>query len=502
MKTVSSRLRRLQWKLTLSYTLVTVSALLVLSLAAIAFSVLTDVPDAAGRSVSLTLLSNRVADASAPYLASSPADTAGLQRRLYELRTLSPSLTRTPSLDNRWAQGQGPVFLVLDAEARVLGSLPPMANPAVLGQPLESGLLPGLDELLAFVQAGRGTVESASTTTTGERGIRVTAILGDDRALLGLVVALAGPAAFSSGLWEALSSLLAMLLIIVAGAGAIGTLFGFLTARGLSRRIGNLAAAAGAWSRGDFSAWLDDRSGDEVGELSRQMNRTAEQLQNLLRVRQELATMKERERLARDLHDSVKQQVFATAMQLAAAQALLDRDQEGARARLAEAEALTRQAQKELALLIQELRPADLEGRGLAPALRDYAGRWSRQTGIAVEVELAEGVDLTPEVENALFRIAQEALANVARHSGALTARLRLRRQEGTVVLEVADEGAGFDLAERAGRGLGLASMRERIEAIGGRLVVRSGHGTGTCVQATCPLPGLEVVRPLEVQSG
>src|ERR687895_203068 len=149
-------------------------------------------------------------------------------------------------------------------------------------------------------------------------------------------------------------------------------IFGFLTAWGLTRRLQRLARAAQAWSRGDFSVVVKDRSKDEIGQLSRELNQMAAQLEGLIQARQELATLETRNRFARDLHDSVKQQVFATSFQVAAARALVEKDTKAAEAHLTQAEELARQAQRELNVLIGELRPAALEGKGLSSALRDY----------------------------------------------------------------------------------------------------------------------------------
>lgn len=198
----------------------------------------------------------------------------------------------------------------------------------------------------------------------------------------------------------------------------------------------------------------------------------------------ELAIAEERNRLARDLHDSVKQQVFAVMMQLGAARVLLGAEAHPAREPVVEAERLAQQAGAELSLLIHELRPAALGARGLAEVLRDYVADWSRQSGVAATLH-AEGAErLPPAVEYGLLRVAQEALANVARHSQASAVRVTLRASQRAVTLTVADDGQGF-AADGVQRGIGLESMRERMTAMGGRLVIASGPGTGTTVTAT-----------------
>jgi signal transduction histidine kinase len=268
----------------------------------------------------------------------------------------------------------------------------------------------------------------------------------------------------------------------------VGTLFGVLTSRGITRRLRRLALAADDWSRGDLGVAVHDHSTDEVGQLARHLNSMAEQLRTLLATRRELTIVEERNRLARDLHDSVKQEVFATAMQVAAARSLLEHDPAAAQSRLAAAEQLVGQAQRELTALILELRPAALADKGLAAALREYSAEWSHQTGIQTEVR-TQGEQSAPlEVEQALWRVAQEALANVARHSGAAAVDLHLAWVGETLALVIQDDGHGFDGTAPEANGIGLRSMRERMEALGGTLLVAS-TSQGTRVEAWIPLP-------------
>jgi NarL family two-component system sensor histidine kinase LiaS len=240
------------------------------------------------------------------------------------------------------------------------------------------------------------------------------------------------------------------------------------------------------WSQGDFSLIAHDRSDDELGQLARRLNRMAEQLQHLLRTRQKLATLEERNRLARELHDSVKQQVFAVSLQVSAAKGLMRRDAGEALTHLDEAERLVRQAQRELTALIRELRPAELERQGLEAALREHVTQWSRQTGIAADVQSEGGRESPPNVAETLFRIAQEALTNVARHSQATAVQVLMTCERDGAILTIADNGRGFDPAATDGQGMGLLSMRERAQALGGEVRVESVAGQGTTVIARC----------------
>ena len=276
--------------------------------------------------------------------------------------------------------------------------------------------------------------------------------------------------------------------LVVFLAAVVGMLSGAVIASGLTRRLRRIAQAADAWSRGEFGVVARDRSRDELGQLARDLNHMAEQLHLLLDTRQALAVVEERNRLARELHDSVKQHVFANALLVRAARKLSTRDPEQAQVYLEEAEQLAAQTQQELVELIRALRPAAIADKGLAVVLRDYADGWSRRMGIAAEVR-TQGERETPlDVEEALFRVAEEALTNAARHSGARTVEVGLVWEPERLHLGVRDDGGGFDLARAEGKGLGLTSMRERMEALSGTLRIVSS-AEGTTVEACVPLP-------------
>jgi len=226
--------------------------------------------------------------------------------------------------------------------------------------------------------------------------------------------------------------------------------------------------------------------GSTIQEVERERDhnqRLVEELQSAQQKLRDLAVIEERNRLARDLHDSVKQQVFAVSMQLGAARALLNEENQ-AYAPVAEAERLARQVGAELTTLIRELRPAGLESKTLVEALQEYVMAWSRQNGIAADLS-AEGVASIPLAgDETLFRVTQEALANVARHSQAHRVFVELASQDDEIVLRVEDDGVGFDLSQ-VKKGVGLDSMHERLEAIGGHLSISSGKSNGTRVVAT-----------------
>jgi signal transduction histidine kinase len=198
----------------------------------------------------------------------------------------------------------------------------------------------------------------------------------------------------------------------------------------------------------------------------------------------ELSIVSERNRLALELHDAVSQKLFSLVLTAEAAGELLDRDATAARAQVARAQLLARQALDELRSLLLELRPPDLERDGLAGTLRKHVDvlRALHDVDIALEVE----PELAPDASDGdVLRIAQEALQNALRHAGATHVAVRLHDGDGRLVLEVADDGAGFEPAdpELRSRRLGLTSMEERAARLGGRLEITSAPGDGTTVR-------------------
>ncbi|GAI77329.1 unnamed protein product, partial [marine sediment metagenome] len=283
---------------------------------------------------------------------------------------------------------------------------------------------------------------------------------------------------------QALSLIGVSLVLFMFAAGLVGTVFGYFTARGLTGRLRRVSSAANSWSQGDFSVFIKDRSADELGQLAQQLNHMAEQLQHLMRTKQDLATLEERNRLARDLHDSVKQQVFATTMQIGAARSGLGQDAEQALEHLERAEQLSRQAQSELGTLIRELRPVTISDAGFISALESYANDWSQQNAVELEFVVSDIPAIGSEAEQALFRVTQEALSNMSRHSQATSVKIKISSVNSGIRLMIIDDGVGFDLPAVSGKGIGLTTMQERMLSVGGHLEIESQPGEGTRITA------------------
>jgi NarL family two-component system sensor histidine kinase LiaS len=275
------------------------------------------------------------------------------------------------------------------------------------------------------------------------------------------------------------------LLFITLFAGMMGIIFGGITARGLVNRLKEVSTSAHSWSQGNFTVFVDDPAGDELSQLADDLNKMARQLEDLIDEREELSALEERNRLARDLHDSVKQQAFAAAAQLAAANAKLDTDPQKAKIHLREAETLAYSIRQELTDLINELHPVALKGQGLVPELRGYLSDWSQQNGMQTDLRVQGERPLPIDIEQTLFRIIQGALSNIARHSGAQHAELRLLYSSDTVTLTITDDGRGFDPKNQR-YGLGLRSIQERTEILNGSVEVNSALGIGTRITVVC----------------
>ncbi|MDI6873851.1 response regulator [Candidatus Solincola sp.] len=201
----------------------------------------------------------------------------------------------------------------------------------------------------------------------------------------------------------------------------------------------------------------------------------------------------ERRRLAIELHDGVIQNLVSAVFRMQFGEARLESDPEGARRALRESQEIINQGIAEMRRIISGLRPTMLDDMGLVPALQKYIRRVQEEAPWELKIELKEGdiPQLTMEAETALFRICQEALHNVVKHSRCRRAGVELGVEGDKLVLRVEDDGVGFEfpLSQRkSSRGFGLAGMRERAESLGGTLQVRSAPGEGTLLVASFPL--------------
>jgi len=215
------------------------------------------------------------------------------------------------------------------------------------------------------------------------------------------------------------------------------------------------------------------------------------------RRRRERAVVEERARIAREIHEGVAQNLYFLGLQLDICRKLAEENPQRVEQELGGLQALLQESIGDLRRLIWALRPVELEELGPIEAIRRLAADLQVQVGLEIEVRV-EGQErrLAPEVEGALYRCAQEALNNVAKHAQARHAWVAFELERDRVRVEVRDDGRGFDVAseQRAPRGLGLRHLSERVEELGGEFYIESSPGEGTRVIAVLPLSvvGLE----------
>jgi len=228
---------------------------------------------------------------------------------------------------------------------------------------------------------------------------------------------------------------------------------------------------------------------EDVTDLKQAEAQLEQLASRLLRLQDE-----ERRRIARELHDGMGQNLFALTMSLARLQALASDQAPEFQQLLAESSALAEQSLQDTRTLSYLLHPPLLDEMGLVPALQWYVEGFGARSGIRVALVAGEEIGRLPtDVETALFRVVQESLTNIHRHSGSATAHVRLTRDARRVLLQVQDQGSGITASPRgsvgnlSSLGVGIPGMRQRLRQLGGRLDVRSAGG-GTTITATVPV--------------
>jgi len=272
------------------------------------------------------------------------------------------------------------------------------------------------------------------------------------------------------GIWVCLAALITAVVMVLI--------------RNFTRPIVNLTKTAHIIAEtGDLTKTTTVHQADEVGQMSQAFDQMVERLQQS-EDKAANAAAEERTRLARDLHDAVSQTLFSASMISEVLPKLWEKNPEEGRRRLEEVRQLTKGALAEMRTLLFELRPAALVDAETGYLLRQLAESISGRTKIAISVQMKGVCNPPPDVKIALYRIAQEALNNVAKHSGATQANVYVNCQEDTITLQVNDNGKGFDIAGVRTGSLGLGIMRERARKVGAEIKIESKPGEGSTVLA------------------
>ncbi|MNZ59226.1 Sensor histidine kinase LiaS [compost metagenome] len=203
------------------------------------------------------------------------------------------------------------------------------------------------------------------------------------------------------------------------------------------------------------------------------------------------AVIEERQRLARELHDAVSQQLFAISMTATAVSRTIERDWERARRQVQLIEEMAAVAQSEMRALLLHLRPVHLDGKSLGQALVNLIDELKQKVPMTITLEVDDTIVLQPHAEDHLFRIAQEALSNTLRHSKADAMEIRLTQKGNEVHMTLQDSGVGFDLEGKKQTSYGLLTMEERVNELGGSLHMVSKVGEGTSIHVMVPVDGV-----------
>ena len=285
-----------------------------------------------------------------------------------------------------------------------------------------------------------------------------------------------------SGTGTLRSGFYALLFAIVP----VGVLFGLLASRRLVRRVRRLERATLAVADGDYTVTLPASGRDEIGRLEANFTAMTRQLGSALAAERQRATgdarAAERARIAREVHDAISQHLFGLRM-IAAGMRRADPGNQQARA----IERISQEALRDMQSLLIELRPASLDGSGLALALQETCAAYRDRLGVTVDANL-DDVTVPPPVEHALLRITQEACVNAVRHGNARRLTVSMTRQEGHVELAVRDTGTGFDPAVPH-PGSGLTHIRDRVAELGGTVHIDSAPGRGAALTVRVPVP-------------
>ena len=511
--------RQLRWRLTLNYTLVTVGTLLVITLVLGGilliriFQAKVYLPPGYSPTNYISGFMN-IENESSSYLyycqtlSQTPVDLNLVNRMLSKMQSVFAQY-------QLFRIGQVKVTASTIAELRIAvfkpdGTLLEVSSPDdpafrnQVGKVFDPARVPGLEKPFGAALAGETNPSFLYTEIeTNQRYVFAAPCFnragGDPKQVTGVIAILIDAVPTQQDVPRYLFDVAgSSLIIFLLFSGIIGTVFGYFFSHGLVKRFSRLSSNTDRWSEGDFSHYIDDTAGDEVSQFAQRLNNMAQQLQSLLRSRQDLAVSEERSRLARELHDSVTQLLYSVTLYAEAAAELLDSGEtETASGHLRELRDTAQEALREMRLLIFELHGPALGQGGLAEALQARLDAVERRGGMHAELTV-EGSEQIPRPAQAeLYNIAQEALNNALKHAHAKSVRIRLRFGDTETEMGITDDGVGFEPAADGMRGgFGIPGMQERSQKIGGTLQIDSAPGKGTSVIVRMPVKAIEHTSP------
>lgn len=291
-----------------------------------------------------------------------------------------------------------------------------------------------------------------------------------------------------------------MILMLLIAPAILAVMTGYYVGQQFQRKLDQFQIGLIQATKGNHSFRIRTDGNDPFETIYRQFNDMAAAMEQRTRWVQEIgeaeakhteseqaAVIEERKRLARDLHDTVSQQLFAMHMQASTLPTLIDRDLEKARPILEQLIHMSHLAQVQIRGLISQLRPLELEGRSLCEALEAWFPDYCRHNGLKGTLDLRMEQTMSGGKEQQLFMIVQEAMANIVKHASAKEVHLFLHESAESYVMQIRDDGSGFGNIQTRNHSYGLSTMRERARKLGGTLEIASKPGAGTIVRVNIP---------------
>jgi NarL family two-component system sensor histidine kinase LiaS len=293
----------------------------------------------------------------------------------------------------------------------------------------------------------------------------------------------------------------ALWITLLVGLGIISLLIGYEAALTFQRKLDVLHLAIMQVSKGNLSSRIDVSGTDTFDAVYEDFNEMTDWVEGKMRLLQRLgeesvmqhmnsneaAVLEERKRLARDLHDTVSQQLFAIHMSSASLQKMLVSRPEAVGAVVEQLVTMSQHAQKQMRGLIAQLRPLELEGKSLGDALDQWFPVYCNQNGLQGKLDLQYQTPFSEALEHQLFLIIQEGMANVVKHAKAIHVLLALYETDNQFILQITDDGQGFDISRTQQTSYGLATMKERAQRLGGSGEITSRIGAGTTIKISIP---------------
>jgi two-component system, NarL family, sensor histidine kinase LiaS len=295
------------------------------------------------------------------------------------------------------------------------------------------------------------------------------------------------------------------LFIILYGVVAffVSVYVGFRSSGDLKQRMDYLSVLITQFANGNYQSRIYFNEGDELSRIGNELNELGEKLQNQVKSLQRLADEKaelaksahksavieERQRIARDLHDAVSQQLFALTMMSEASIKQLDINPELAKEQMMEVAYAALQAQTEMRALLLHLRPVHLSGDPLPKGIQKLVDELSQKSQIDFQLVINDNLKLSEATEEHVFRIIQESLSNILRHANATVVKIDISLRGNELFMHIADNGKGFDLEHDHAKktSYGLKTMKERSEELGGTFTIRSNIDEGTYIDIRIP---------------